>query len=109
GYCQPSAAPRLEMRPLPGRLGPTAAVPQRTPAPGLSGTYCSPTIDRAGLLPTDKWKQLKSGLTERLDREQSALPVNPIRLLKSAVSLHWPPLAAPTSGLVVRALLNMAR
>src|SRR5437899_434311 len=39
GYCPPSSVPRLETLPVPGRLGPTAALPRRPPALSL-GDFC---------------------------------------------------------------------
>src|SRR5256886_7059557 len=43
GYCPPSAAPRLETLPVPGRLSPTAALPRRPPTLGLADFCFDPS------------------------------------------------------------------
>lgn len=54
GRCRPSAAPRLEIRPVTGCSGPTAALPQRPPALCLANSYCCSSTVEAELLPVGR-------------------------------------------------------
>src|SRR6266513_5037216 len=48
GYCPPSAAPRLETLPVPGRLSPTAALPRRPPTLSLADFCFDPSTAEVG-------------------------------------------------------------
>ena len=56
-YCQPSAAPRLEIQPVTGCSGPTVALPQRPPALCLANSYCCSSTVEAELLPVGRSKR----------------------------------------------------
>ena len=77
GHCRPYAAPRLETRLVTGRLGPTAALPQRPPALCLANSCCySPTVE-AELLPVDRSKRREFAPGAGRDITRSARRENP--------------------------------
>ena len=77
GHCRPSAEPRLETRLVTGRLGPTAALPQRPPGLCLANSCCySPTVE-AELLPVDRSKRREFAPGAGRDITRSARRENP--------------------------------
>ena len=76
-YCRPSAAPRLEIPPVTGRWGPTAALRQRPPVLCLASSYCCSSTVEAELLPVDKSKRRAFAPAADRDKARSAQRESP--------------------------------
>src|SRR4030095_16673294 len=89
-YCPPSAEPRLETLLVTGRLGPTAALPQRPPALCLANSYCYSSTVEAELLPVDRSKRREFAPGADRGTARSAQPENPIHHSEASAPLPCP-------------------